>query len=164
MTGSAPECPTRYWVGVLAILLLLTEQSALRYTLIGGGLAYGATTLLPSLTPMLLQAPTSTPYGFGLSATEMAVRLLLGQLAIVASGFIAGATATSIGFRRHLIIGAGLVAMAAWVLSAVPTVPAVIIVAWVVFGLGCMIYAAIPNLALTTLPETDRSGCDARRL
>ncbi|MGF7121176.1 MFS transporter [Rhodococcus sp. BE178] len=139
------------------IRLDLITKPALRYTLIGGGIAYGATTLLASLTPMLLQAPESTPYGFGLSATEMAGWLLPGQLMIVASGFIVGATARSIGFRNHLIFGAVFIAIAAAVLSAVPTVPAVIVVAWMLFGLGCMIYAAVPNLALLALPETERA-------
>ncbi|MDV6270945.1 MFS transporter [Rhodococcus globerulus] len=139
------------------IRLDLIAKPALRYTLIGGGIAYGATTLLASLTPMLLQAPKSTPYGFGLSATEMAGWLLPGQLMIVASGFIVGATVRSIGFRNHLIFGAALIAVAAAILSAVPTVPAVIVVVWAVFGLGCMIYAAVPNLALLALPETERA-------
>ncbi|WP_081182937.1 MFS transporter [Prescottella equi] len=139
------------------IRLDLIAKPALRYTLIGGGIAYGATTLLASLTPMLLQAPESTSYGFGLSATEMAGWLLPGQLMIVASGFIVGATAKRIGFRNHLVFGAVFIATAAAVLSAVPTVPAVIVLAWVVFGLGCMIYAAVPNLALLALPETERA-------
>lgn len=139
------------------IRLDLISERTLRYTLIGGGVAYGATTLLASVTPMLLQAPESTPYGFGLSATQMAGWLLLGQLTIVASGFVVGATARSIGFRRHLILGATLIAIAAVALSTVPTVPAVIVVVWVVFGLGCMIYAAVPNLALLALPETERA-------
>lgn len=139
------------------IRLDLITKPALRYTLIGGGIAYGATTLLASLTPMLLQAPESTPYGFGLSATQMAGWLLPGQLMIVASGFIVGATAKRIGFRNHLVFGAVFVAVAAAILSAVPTVPLVIVVAWVIFGLGCMIYAAVPNLALLSLPETERA-------
>ncbi|WFR71927.1 hypothetical protein P9209_25270 [Prescottella defluvii] len=139
------------------IRLDLITKPALRYTLIGGGIAYGATTLLASLTPMLLQAPESTPYGFGLSATQMAGWLLPGQLMIVASGFIVGATARSIGFRNHLVFGAVFIAVAAAILSAVPTVPAVIVVAWMVFGLGCMIYAAVPDLALLSLPETERA-------
>ena len=139
------------------IRLDLITKPVLRYTLIGGGIAYGATTLLASLTPMLLQAPDSTPYGFGLSATEMAGWLLPGQLMIVASGFIVGATAKRIGFRNHLVFGAVFIAVAAAILSAVPTVPAIIVVAWMVFGFGCMIYAAVPNLVLLSLPETERA-------
>ncbi|WP_305094521.1 MFS transporter [Prescottella sp. R16] len=139
------------------IRLDLISHPALRYILIGGGVAYGATTLLASLTPMLLQAPTSTGYGFGLSATHMAGWLLPGQLAIVVSGLIVGATARSIGFRMHLVLGAVLLAVASAVLASIPTAPAVIVVVWVVFGLGCMIYAAVPNLALQVLPETDRA-------
>ncbi|EGD53427.1 MFS transporter [Gordonia neofelifaecis] len=139
------------------IQLDLIAEPTLRYTLIGGGLAYGSTTLLATLMPMLLQAPESTGYGFGLTATQMAGWLLPGQLAIVASGFIVGATAVWLGFRRHLIIGALLLALSAVLLSTVPTVPAVAIAIWVVFGFGCMIYAAVPNLALTALPETQRA-------
>lgn len=139
------------------IRLGLIANPTLRYILLGGGIAYGATTLLASLMPMLLQAPESTGYGFGLSATHMAGWLLPGQLAIVASGFIVGATARTIGFRRQLIAGAVLIAVAAAALASVPSAPAVVIVLWVVFGLGCMIYAAVPNLVLTVLPETERA-------
>ncbi|MEV5541544.1 MFS transporter [Saccharopolyspora shandongensis] len=139
------------------IRLDLFTNPGLRYTVIAGGIAYGATTLLATLMPMLLQAPQSTSYGFGLSATQMAGWLLPGQLAIVASGFIAGATARSLGFRNHLTLGAVAIAVAAAVLATVPSVPAVMVLIWVVFGLGCMIYAAVPNLALLALPETERA-------
>lgn len=139
------------------IRLDLFANPALRWTVIAGGIAYGATTLLATLMPMLLQAPAITSYGFGLSATAMAGWLLPGQLAIVASGFVVGATARSLGFRNHLTLGAVAIAVAALVLATVPTVPAVMVLVWVVFGLGCMIYAAVPNLTLLTLPETERA-------
>ncbi|MFC9787495.1 MFS transporter [Rhodococcus sp. NPDC127528] len=134
----------------------LISNPALRFVLIGGGLAYGATTLLATMVPMLLQS-SAEPYGFGLSATEMALWLLPGQLMIVASGFFVGATAKSIGFRRHLILGGLLIAATAVMLSTVPSLAAVVVVAWMIFGFGCMIYAAVPNLALLTLPETERA-------
>lgn len=139
------------------IRLSLFTNRSLRYTVLGGGIAYGATTLLATLMPMLLQAPQSSSYGFGLAATEMAAWLLPGQLAIVGSGFLAGATARSLGFRNHLTLGAVALAVSAVVLATVPTVPAVLILIWVVFGLGCVIFAAVPNLALLALPETERA-------
>jgi MFS family permease len=135
----------------------LITNPGLRFVVIAGGIAYGATTLLATLMPMLLQSPTSTGYGFGLSATQMAGWLLPGQLAIVASGFIVGATARRVGFRNHLTLGALAIAASAAFLAAVPTSQALMMLIWVVFGLGCMIYAAVPNLTLLTLPETERA-------
>lgn len=140
------------------IRLELIANPALRFVLIGGGLAYGATTLLATIVPMMLQTPAqAAPYGFGFSATTMALWLLPGQLMIVVSGFVVGATARTIGFRRHLIIGAVLIAASAVLLSTMPELAVVVLAAWMVFGLGCMIYAAVPNLALLTLPETQRA-------
>ena len=139
------------------IRLDLITNPGLRYTVIAGGIAYGATTLVATLMPMLLQTPTTTGYGFGLTATHMAGWLLPGQLAIVASGFIVGATARRLGFRNHLTLGAVAIAVAAAVLATVPSSQAVMMLIWVVFGLGCMIYAAVPNLTLLTLPETERA-------
>jgi len=139
------------------IRLDLISLPSMRYLLIGGGIAYGSTTLMATIMPMLLQAPKSTGYGHGLSTTDLAFWMMPGQLAIVAAGFFVGFASRSVGYRNLLVLGALLLAIAAVFLAFVPTAPAVLIGLWVVFGFGCMIYAATPNIALRVLPETERA-------
>ena len=126
--------------------------------LLSGGIAYGATTLISSMLPMFLHnPPDAAPYGFGLSVTEMAWWMLPGGTLIILGGIFVGLTANSIGFRRHLILGATLIGVGAIVLASVPRTAAVVIVAYAIIGFGSMIYAAIPNLILSGLPEDERA-------
>ncbi|MDG3011678.1 MFS transporter [Rhodococcus sp. D2-41] len=127
-------------------------------TLLAGGIAYGATTLISSLLPMLMQTPSeAASYGFGLSVTDMAWWMLPGGVGIVAAGFFVGATARSIGFRRHLMLGAFLIGFGAIILATVPGSAWLVIAAWAVVGFGCMVYAAVPNLVLQALPPHQRA-------
>lgn len=126
--------------------------------LLAGGIAYGATTLIASMLPMLLQAsPDVAGYGFGLSVTDMAWWMLPGGVLIVLGGVFVGATAGTIGFRRHLILGAALIGVGALILATVPDAAVIVIVAYAVIGFGSMIYAAVPNLVMRALPEAERA-------
>ncbi|NKY54304.1 MFS transporter [Nocardia vermiculata] len=127
-------------------------------TLLAGGIAYGATTLIATLMPMLLQTPKDAGgYGFGLSVTGMALWMLPGGVLIVLGGVFVGATARWIGFRTQLIIGAGLIAIGAVLLATTPDQPWQVVSAYGIIGFGSMIYAAVPNLVLLGLDEEQRA-------
>lgn len=131
---------------------------ALGMVLLAGGIAYGATTLIASMLPMFLQAsPDVAGYGFGLSVTEMAWWMLPGGVLIVLSGVFVGATASTIGFRRHLMLGAVLIGVGAVIMATVPGSAATVVLAYAIIGFGSMIYAAIPNLVMRALPEEQRA-------
>lgn len=127
-------------------------------TLLAGGIAYGATTLIATLLPLLLQTPAgAADYGFGLSVTKMAWWMLPGGVLIVLSGLFVGATARRIGFRRHLIGGAVLISLGAALLATTPDKAWQVIFAYGLVGFGSMIYAAIPNLVMAALPADQRA-------
>ncbi|MGW3481926.1 MFS transporter [Rhodococcus indonesiensis] len=134
---------------------VLTSR-AVGITLLAGGVAYGATTLIATLIPMLLQTPAAD-YGFGLSVTEMALWLLPGGVLIVVSGVFVGATARRIGFRQHLIAGSVLIAVGALILGTTPSHPWQIVAAYGLVGFGSMIYASVPNLVMLALPAEQRA-------
>jgi MFS family permease len=81
--------------------------------LIGMGL-YSAFLLLPEL----VQAPTSTGYGFGASVTEAGLYLVPSTIAIVILGQMAGFLERTIGSRGALIAGAAF-AVACYALLAI---------------------------------------------
>lgn len=127
-------------------------------TLLAGGIAYGATTLIATLMPMFLQTPSgSADYGFGLSVTEMAVWMLPGGMLIILGGVFVGATSKRIGFRQHLIGGSFLIALGAALLATTPDQAWQVVLGYGLVGFGSLIYAAIPNLVMMALPEEQRA-------
>jgi MFS family permease len=122
------------------------------------GFGAAAITVMASYLPMMLRTPAvlGHGYGFGISATEVAVYLLPAGILTVASGFIVGLGAKRHGFRVYLILGALLCGIAGLLIGTFHTQPWMPIVFYSIVGLGAMLFAAGPNLILAVAPADQR--------
>lgn len=122
-------------------------------------LATGALTAIASFLAMQIQTPravTDGGYGFGLSATEVAVWFLPAGILTVLSGVFVGLTAKKIGFRNNTVIAALLVAFVGVWLGLAHDQSWMIIFGWGVAGMGAMLYATMPNLLMRAAPVDQR--------
>ena len=127
--------------------VLLTNLSTL---LVGFGM-FGAYVLIPQV----VEAPTSTGYGLGASATHAGLLMLPGSLAMLVFGPMSGALGSRFGHRVSLATGAALSAVGLGLLAAFHSSgPAVLGEFFVVSaGIG-FAFAAMPNLILAAVPAS----------
>jgi MFS family permease len=119
-------------------------------TLLLGFTMLGAFTLVPQLA----QAPTSTGYGFGLSATPAGLLLVPGTLAMLAVGPLSGMLSERVGSRLPLGLGCLVTAVGIGLVGvAHGTQLAVLLFSLLAFaGIG-LAYAAMPNLIVDAVPR-----------
>ena len=127
--------------------VLLTNLSTL---LVGFGM-FGAYVLVPQF----VEAPVTTGYGFGGTATHAGLLMLPGSLCMLVFGPLSGSLGARYGHRVSLLVGAllsslGLGLLAAFHGSDVEVVMFLSVVnAGTAFGL-----AAMPNLIVASVPAT----------
>ncbi len=130
--------------------VLMTNLATL---LIGFGM-FGAYVLLPQL----VEAPTSTDYGLGVSATTAGLLILPGSLSMLVFGPLSGNLGSRFGHKVSLLIGCvlstvGLTAISEWHHSELQ------VMGWwfvVTVGIG-FAFAAMPNLIVASVPS-DQTG------
>jgi EmrB/QacA subfamily drug resistance transporter len=106
------------------------------------------------LVPQLVEAPQSTGYGFGSTATQAGLLMLPGALSMLAAGPISGILGARTGNKVPLSLGAAVTAFGlAGVALAHGSHVAVIVwnlIASIGIGLA---YAAMPNLIVEAVPR-----------
>jgi MFS family permease len=125
--------------------VLLTNLATL---LVGFGM-FGAYVLLPQL----VEAPVSTGYGFGATATHVGLLMLPGSLSMLVIGPLSGALGARYGHRTSLGLGGlmsafGLGMLAVFHAGDLPTLTWFLVLS---IGMG-FAFAAMPNLILTAVP------------
>jgi EmrB/QacA subfamily drug resistance transporter len=130
--------------------VLITNTATL---LIGFGM-FGAYVLVPQL----VEAPVSTGYGFGASATHAGLLLLPGSVGMLVFGPVSGSLGARVGHRVSLGVGGVLASLGLAMLAAFHG-SNLAIAAWyfvVSAGIG-FAFAAMPNLILVSVPP-DQTG------
>jgi MFS family permease len=105
------------------------------------------------LVPQLAQAPVSTGYGFGLSATEAGLLMLPGALSMLVAGPISGALGHRLGSKVPLAAGAITTAVGLLLLG-VDHGTQLAVLSWNLLasvGIG-LAFAAMPNLIVEAVP------------
>jgi EmrB/QacA subfamily drug resistance transporter len=125
--------------------VLLTNLATL---LIGFGM-FGAYVLVPQL----VEAPVSTGYGFGATATHAGLLMLPGSLAMLVFGPVSGLLGTRFGHRVSLALGALLTSAGLALLAGFHGSDASILVWFFVLSTGiAFAFAAMPNLIVASVP------------
>ena len=108
------------------------------------------------LIPQLAEAPESTGYGFGLSATGAGLLMLPGALVMLVAGPFAGVLVRRFGGRVPLSLGA-IVSAAGLAMMAVDHGTQGAMVAWnIVLSIGIgLAFAAMPNLIFDAVPQSE---------
>lgn len=109
----------------------------------------------------LLQMPTATGYGFGLTVVEAGLAMLPGGLVMVLLSPVSAAVTRRYGGRTTLILGA-LVIAAGYGLSLgfVHQVWQVVVAATVVTAGAAISYAAMPTLIMRAVPITETAAAN----
>jgi MFS family permease len=106
------------------------------------------------IIPQLAEAPASTGYGFGASATEAGLLMVPGSLTMLLAGTLSGVLGNRFGSKVPLAVG-GLVSAAGLLLLGVAhgSQAEVLIFTLVMFtGIG-LAFAAMPNLIVDAVPQ-----------
>jgi EmrB/QacA subfamily drug resistance transporter len=106
------------------------------------------------LIPQLAEAPTSTAYGFGSSATEAGLLMVPGSLTMLLAGPFSGVLGNRFGSKIPLAVG-GLVSAIGLLLLGVAheSQAEVLVFALIMFtGIG-LAFAAMPNLIVDAVPQ-----------
>ena len=88
--------------------------------------------------------------------TETAYYTLAAILTVL-GGFFVGWTAKSIGFRNHLVMGAGFIAFGSLLLGVAHAESWQIVVFYAFIGAGAIVYAAVPNLVVGAVPADQQA-------
>jgi EmrB/QacA subfamily drug resistance transporter len=127
--------------------VLLTNVATL---LVGFGM-FGAYVLVPQF----VEAPRSTGYGFGGSATHAGLLMLPGSLCMFVFGPVSGILGTRYGHRVSLVLGAVLSAFGLGMLAAFHGSDLSVLAWFLVVTLGiAFAFAAMPNLIVAAVPTT----------
>ena len=108
------------------------------------------------LIPQLAEAPESTGYGFGLSATGAGLLMLPGALVMLVAGPFAGVLVRRYGGKVPLAAGA-LISATGLALMGIDHGSQGAMVAWnliVSIGIG-LAFAAMPNLIFDAVPQSE---------
>lgn len=110
------------------------------------------------LTPQLAQAPESTGYGAGTSATTAGLILVPGSIAMLLLGPVSGAIGARAGNKLPLIAGCLLMSLGTVLLAAEHgSVAALVVFGFIaIAGVG-LAFAAMPNLIVAAVPPA-RTG------
>src|SRR5215210_5600208 len=108
------------------------------------------------LIPQLAEAPASTGYGFGLTATGAGLLMLPGALVMLVAGPIAGRLVRRFGGKVPLSLGA-FISAAGLLLMALDHGTQGAMVAWnIVLSIGIgLAFAAMPNLIFDAVPQSE---------
>jgi len=110
------------------------------------------------IVPLIVQAPTSTGYGFGGTATTSALILLPGALIMMVMAPVSGAMGRRFGNKVPLTLGCGICALGLTLLAVEHNTELELAAFHVVNMMGvCLTYAANPNLIVDAVP-IDRTG------
>jgi MFS family permease len=127
--------------------VLLTNTATL---LVGFGM-FGAYVLIPQL----VEAPTSTGYGLGASATHAGLLMLPGSLAMLVFGPLSGALGSRYGHRVSLGVGGLLASLGLGMLAAFHGSDAAVLSWFFVVSAGIgFAFAAMPNLIMGSVPRS----------
>jgi MFS family permease len=108
------------------------------------------------LTPQLLEAPTSTGYGFGLSATGAGLLMLPGALIMLVAGPFAGVLVRRRGGKLPLALGGLTAALGLLLLSVAHRTQAEVLLWNLVLSAGIgLAFSAIPNLIFDAVPQSE---------
>lgn len=125
--------------------VLMTNLSTL---LVGFGMFGGYV-----LVPQLVEAPRSTGYGFGATATHAGLLMLPGSLAMLVFGPVSGALGTRHGHRLPLQLGAVLTGAGLALLAAFHGSDLAVLTWFFVVSAGvAFAFAAMPNLIVASVP------------
>ena len=108
------------------------------------------------LIPQLVEAPESTGYGFGLTATGAGLLMLPGALVMLVAGPLSGVLGTRYGSRLPLALG-GAITSFGLLMMALAHGSQGLMVAWnVVMSIGIgLAFAAMPNLIMEAVPPEE---------
>ena len=108
------------------------------------------------LIPQLVEAPESTGYGFGLTATGAGLLMLPGALVMLVAGPLSGVLGTRYGSRLPLTLGAVTTSFGLLMMALVHGSEGAM-VAWnIVMSIGIgLAFAAMPNLILEAVPPEE---------
>jgi MFS family permease len=136
------------------VSLELLSRRPVFTTMVAAGFAVGAISGAATLLPTMLQTPKALApgYGFGTSVTQTAYYTLAAGIFTVLGGFFVGWTAKSIGFRNHLAIGSGFIALGSLLLGVAHAHSWQIVVFYAFVGIGAIVFAAVPNLVVRAVP------------
>lgn len=118
-----------------------------------------AITVAASYLPTMLQTPrelTEGAYGFGLTATQVAIFMVPTGVTTVASGLLVGALAKKTGLRVYLYIGPLFMIASGLMLGNLREFAWMPIVAWAFGGLAAAVWAAAPNMLMQAAPPATR--------
>jgi len=110
------------------------------------------------LIPQLAEAPESTGYGFGLSATAAGVLMLPSALAMLFVGPVSGILGARMGNKVPLALGAIITALGLFLMGFMHGSELEILVFNTIASIGIgLAYAAMPNLIVDAVPP-ERTG------
>jgi MFS family permease len=110
------------------------------------------------LIPQLAEAPESTGYGFGLSATAAGVLMLPSALAMLFVGPVSGILGAKMGNKVPLTLGALATSLGLFLMGFMHGSEVEILVFNVIASIGIgLAYAAMPNLIVDAVPP-QRTG------
>ena len=106
------------------------------------------------LIPQLAESPTSTGYGFGLSATAAGLLMLPAALVMLGAGPLSGILGARLGNKVPLALGAVTTAAGLLAMGAAHGSEVEILVFNVITSIGIgLAYAAMPNLIVDAVPR-----------
>lgn len=114
------------------------------------------------LVPQFVQMPTSTGFGFGVTATIAGLVILPSTIATLVAAPLAGRVGAVRGSKGPLVVGALITAVSLVLYAAVHGSVAVLLV-WAAaqgFGVG-LAFAAMPNLIIEVVPQTQTGEATA---
>jgi MFS family permease len=108
------------------------------------------------LVPQLAEAPTSTSYGFGASATHAGLLMLPGALLMLVAGPVSGMLGERLGSRVPLAIGGIIAAFGLAMLGLVhgSQLEVAVFSAVMFAGIG-LAFSAMPNLIVDAVPPAE---------
>ncbi|MGW0816997.1 MFS transporter [Streptomyces viridiviolaceus] len=136
----------------------LLSSRPLATVLLSFAFSAGAGVVMSSYLPTMLQTPRALggDYGFGLTATDVAVYILPAGVLAVAVGVVVGALAPRTGCRIFLIVGPLIGIVGALGIGFLRTESWMPIFFYAFAGLATMINAAATTLLMTVSPAESR--------
>jgi EmrB/QacA subfamily drug resistance transporter len=108
------------------------------------------------LIPQLAEAPSSTGYGFGLTATGAGLLMLPGALVMLVAGPLSGVLGTRYGSRLPLAMGAAITSFGLLMMALAHGTEGAMIAWNLVMSVGIgLAFAAMPNLILEAVPAEE---------
>ncbi|MFD6860095.1 MFS transporter [Rhodococcus sp. NPDC060090] len=139
-------------------LRLLAERNVAATMLATVALGIGPIGVTTMLIPIIMQTPTTAPFGLGLSATHAGMLSFVGAMIGMLFTPLAGKIATALGARSSLLLGTTvfMIACASFFLfhGSVVGMTALVVAVSVATAFA---YTALPNLLVEFVPEHNTS-------